>query len=54
MLKLKLKGLDMLISVFQSNKNLVKNDDFLCVETLMNLILLSKNEKSLSDPIIKK
>jgi hypothetical protein len=53
-LKLKLKGLDMLHAILQNNKNLVKTEDIFCLETLENLLNVSKNEKSLFNPIVKK
>ncbi|MCQ2821394.1 MAG: hypothetical protein MJ252_29390 [archaeon] len=54
MLKLKLKGLDMLLLVLQSNKQLIKEEDFLCVDTLLSLVSVAKGEKSLYEPMIKK
>jgi hypothetical protein len=53
-MKLKLKGLDMLISILQNNKNIVKSEDIYFLDTLGNLLKLAKNDKTLFDPIAKK
>jgi hypothetical protein len=44
----------MLILILQNNKNLIKTEDIYCLETLGGLLRLSKNEKSLFEPMIKK
>lgn len=54
MLKMKLKGLDMLHCVLINNKDLIQSNDMLCVETLLNLLNTAKNDKVLYLPIIKK
>ena len=54
MLKLKLKGLDMLHSVLHNNKSLIQKEDISCIEPLANLLTLSKNNKNLFTPILKK
>lgn len=53
-LKMKLKGLDMQIALMQSNKDMLKNNDLFCVETLLSLITVAKNDKVLFPPIYKK
>ena len=54
MLKLKLKGLDMLHSVLHNNKSLIQKEEISCIEPLANLLTLSKNNKNLFTPILKK
>lgn len=54
MLKMKLKGLDMLHCVLINNKDLIQSNDMLCVETLLNLLNTAKNDKTLYAPITKK
>lgn len=53
-LKLKLKGLDMLITVMQNNKDMMRKDDLFCIEPLEKLLSYSKNDKVLFQPIVKK
>jgi hypothetical protein len=53
-LKLKSRGLDMLILILQNNKNLTKNDDLDCLNTLEKIFKLAKNEKSLFESISRK
>ena len=54
LLKMKMKGLDMLYTVISNNKELIAKEDLLCVETLLNLLSVAKNEKNLYVPITKK
>ena len=53
-LKLKSRGLDMLILILQNNKNLTKVDDLDCLNTLEKIFKLAKNEKSLFESISRK
>lgn len=53
-LKIKLKGLDMMILILQNNKNLLKNEDLYCFKTLESLMKVAKNDKTLYAPITKK
>ena len=53
-LKMKLKGLEMLQSILINNKNILQENDISCTEVLFNLCNISKNEKNISEQIIKK
>lgn len=44
----------MLILILQNNKNLVKTENLLCIETLEKMVKLAKQEKTLFDPILRK
>ena len=54
LLKMKLKGLEMLQSILINNKNILQENDISCTEVLFNLCNISKNEKNISEQIIKK
>lgn len=53
-LKLKSKGLDMLYYILQNNKSIVKTDNLNCMAMLDMLAKLSRNEKTLFDPMMRK
>jgi hypothetical protein len=53
-LKLKSRGLDMLILVLQNNKSILKADDVFCISSLEKLFKLAKNDKSLFESISRK
>ena len=54
LLKMKLKGLEMLQSILINNKNILQENDISCTEVLFNLCNISKNEKNIREQIIKK
>ena len=54
MLKLKLKGIDMLYNVLSNNKTIIQNENVVCIEPLVNLLTLSKNNKNLFQLMLKK
>ena len=54
LLKMKIKGLEMLQSILINNKNILQENDISCTEVLFNLCNISKNEKNIREQIIKK
>ena len=54
LLKKKLKGLEMLQSILNNNKNILYEIDINCSEVLFNLCNISKNEKNINEQMIKK
>ena len=54
LLKKKLKGLEMLQSILNNNKNILYENDINCSEVLFNLCNISKNEKNINEQMIKK
>jgi hypothetical protein len=53
-LKVKSKGLDMMILVMQNNKEIAKKQNLFCLESLESLFKLAKNDKTMFAPISKK
>lgn len=54
MLKMKLKGIDMLYNVLSNNKALIHKENVVCIEPLSNLLTLSKSNKNAFQPMLKK
>ena len=52
--KLKLKAIDLLISILQNNKSVIKNYDIFDYETFKKLLDMSKMNKSFYDTFSKK
>jgi hypothetical protein len=53
-LKLKAKALDMMILILSNNKSIVKSEQLDCLDTLIKLFKLAKNDKNLFLVIVKK
>ena len=54
LLKSKLKALDMMLLLITNNKNILKESDLSCCETLNNLLSLSKKDKTYGEHIYSK
>ena len=54
LLKSKLKALDMMLLLITNNKNILKESDLSCCETLNNLLSISKKDKTYGEHIYSK
>ena len=54
LLKSKLKALDMMLLLLTNNKNILKESDLSCCETLNNLLSISKKDKTYGEQIYSK
>ena len=54
LLKSKLKALDMMLLLLTNNKNILKESDLSCCETLNNLLSMSKKDKTYGEQIYSK
>lgn len=44
----------MLILVLENNKDIVKNENIYCLDTLAGLLKVARSEKNLFDSVVKK